>query len=60
MRDDAQAQVAAIVGGGKGAVIGLILGGAAGVGSVYVEGNKDLILEPGTEMVIRTVGPKER
>jgi outer membrane lipoprotein SlyB len=48
-----------ILGGGKGAVIGLILGGAAGVGSVYVEGNKDLILEPGTEMVIRTVR-KER
>ena len=48
------------MGGGKGAAIGLILGGAAGVGSVYVEGNKDLILEPGTEMVIRTVGPKER
>jgi len=44
-----------IIGGGKGAVIGLILGGAAGVGSVYVEGDKDLILEPGTEMVIRTV-----
>jgi outer membrane lipoprotein SlyB len=48
-----------IIGGGKGAVIGLLLGGAAGVGSVYVEGNKDLILEPGTEMVIRTVS-KER
>jgi hypothetical protein len=48
-----------IIGGGKGAVIGLILGGAAGVGSVYVEGNKDLVLEPGTEMVIRTVS-KER
>ena len=44
-----------IIGGGKGAVIGLILGGAAGVGSVYVEGDKDLILDPGTEMVIRTV-----
>jgi len=29
-------------------------------GAFYVEGNKDLILEPGTEMVIRTVGPKER
>lgn len=48
-----------IIGGGKGAVIGLILGGAAGVGSVYVEGDKDLILDPGTEMVIRTVS-KER
>jgi hypothetical protein len=44
-----------IIGGGKGAVIGLILGGAAGVGSVYVEGDKDLVLDPGTEMVIRTV-----
>jgi hypothetical protein len=48
-----------IIGGGKGAVIGLILGGAAGVGRVYVEGDKDLILDPGTEMVIRTVS-KER
>ena len=56
----AGAIIGGIVGGGKGAVIGLILGGAAGVGSVYVEGNKDLILDPGTEMVIRTVGPKER
>jgi outer membrane lipoprotein SlyB len=56
----AGAIIGGIVGGGKGAVIGLILGGAAGVGSVYVEGDKDLILEPGTEMVIRTVGPKER
>jgi outer membrane lipoprotein SlyB len=56
----AGAIIGGIVGGGKGAVIGLILGGAAGVGSVYVEGNKDLILDPGTEMVIRTAGPKER
>lgn len=55
----AGAIIGGIVGGGKGALIGLILGGAAGVGSVYVEGNKDLILEPGTEMVIRTVS-KER
>jgi hypothetical protein len=49
-----------IIGGGKGAIIGLIVGGAAGVGSVYVEGNKDLILDPGTEMVIRTVSSRER
>ena len=49
-----------IIGGGKGAIIGLIVGGAAGVGTVYVEGNKDLVLEPGTEMVIRTVGPRDR
>jgi hypothetical protein len=56
----AGAIIGGIVGGGKGAVIGAILGGAAGVGSLYVEGNKDLILEPGTEMVIRTVGSRDR
>ena len=56
----AGAIIGGIVGGGKGALIGLIVGGAAGVGSVYVEGNKDLILDPGTEMVIRTAGPRER
>ena len=49
-----------IIGGGKGAIIGLIVGGAAGVGSVYVEGNKDLVLDPGTEMVIRTASSRER
>lgn len=43
-----------IIGGGKGAVLGAVIGGAAGVGTVYVEGDKDLILEPGTEMIIRT------
>ncbi|HKY04515.1 MAG TPA: hypothetical protein VJQ56_06480, partial [Blastocatellia bacterium] len=42
-----------IIGGGKGAVLGAVLGGAAGVGTVYIEGDKDLILEPGTEMIIR-------
>lgn len=56
----AGAIIGGIIGGGKGAVIGLLLGGAAGVGSVYVEGNKDLILDQGTEMVIRTAGPRER
>lgn len=56
----AGAIIGGIIGGGKGAVVGAILGGAAGVGSLYVEGNKDLILDPGTEMVIRIVGPKDR
>jgi len=56
----AGAIIGGIVGGGKGALIGAIVGGAAGAGSIYVEGNKDLILDSGTEMVIRTVGPKER
>jgi hypothetical protein len=49
-----------IVGGGKGALIGLILGGAAGVGTVYVDGNKDLILDAGTEMVIRVAKTREK
>ena len=52
--------IGGIVGGGKGALIGLIVGGAAGVGTVYVEGNKDLILDPGTEMVIRIASARER
>jgi hypothetical protein len=48
-----------IVGGGKGALIGLILGGAAGVGTVYVDGNKNLILDAGTEMVIRVAKTRD-
>lgn len=56
----AGAIIGGIVGGGKGAVIGLIVGGAAGVGTVYVDGNKDLILDPGTEMVIRVANSRER
>ncbi len=51
----AGAVIGGVAGGGKGALIGLILGGAVGVGTVYVEGNNDLILDSGTEMVIRTV-----
>jgi hypothetical protein len=50
----AGAIIGGIIGGGKGAVLGAVLGGAAGVGTVYVEGNKELVLEPGTEMIIRT------
>ena len=56
----AGAIIGGIVGGGKGALIGLIAGGAAGVGTVYVDGNKDLMLEPGTEMVIRVTSTRER
>jgi len=49
-----------IVGGGKGALIGVLVGGAAGVGTVYVDGNKDLILDAGTEMVIRVANSRDR
>ncbi len=55
----AGAIIGGIVGGGKGALIGLIVGGAAGVGTVYVDGNKDLVLDPGTEMVIRVASSRE-
>ena len=54
------AVIGGVTGGGKGALIGLIVGGAAGVGTVYIEGNNDLILAPGTEMVIRTTGQRQR
>jgi len=50
--------IGGIAGGGKGAAIGAILGAGAGAGSVYVQGNKDLILDPGTEMTIRTSAPR--
>lgn len=56
----AGAVLGGILGGVKGAVLGAIIGGAAGVGTVYVEGNKELILEPGTEMVIRTLRTNPR
>jgi len=56
----AGAVIGGVVGGVKGAVLGAILGGAAGVGTVYVEGNKELILDTGTEMVIRTASSNSR
>lgn len=49
--------IGGIAGGGKGAAIGAAIGAGVGVGSVYVDGGKDLILEPGTEMLIRSAGP---
>lgn len=47
-----------IAGGGKGALLGAIIGGAAGVGTVAIEGNKDLILDNGTEMLVKTARPR--
>src|SRR5262245_53986463 len=46
-----------IAGGGKGAAIGAILGGAAGGATVLLQDGKDLILEPGTEILIRSAAP---
>ncbi len=48
-----------LMGGGKGALIGILLGGGAGAGSLIVEGEKELRLESGTEMEIRTLRPSE-
>jgi outer membrane lipoprotein SlyB len=56
----AGAVIGGIAGGVKGAVLGAIIGGAAGVGTVYIEGNKDLLLDPGTELVIRTERTRAR
>jgi hypothetical protein len=43
---------------GGGAAIGAFIGAGVGAGSVYIQGNKDLILEPGTEMTVRTSAPQ--
>ena len=52
--------IGGIAGGGKGAAIGAAIGGAAGAGSVYVQSGKDIIFEPGTEMMIRSLGRPRR
>jgi len=49
-----------IAGGGKGAVLGAIIGGAAGVGTVAIEGNKDLVLDSGTEILVKTARARNR
>jgi len=49
----AGAVIGGLAGGRKGAAIGILVGGAAGAGSIAVEGSKELKLESGTEMLIR-------
>jgi hypothetical protein len=56
----AGAVLGGIAGGGKGAAIGAVIGAGAGAGTVLIEGDKDLRLEPGTEMLVRTEGSKDR
>ncbi|MBS1791750.1 MAG: hypothetical protein JST85_28840 [Acidobacteria bacterium] len=46
--------IGAIAKGGKGAAIGAIIGAGVGAGSVFIQGNKELILDAGTEMSVRT------
>ncbi|MBS1811947.1 MAG: hypothetical protein JST84_27545 [Acidobacteria bacterium] len=50
--------IGAIGGGGKGAAIGAILGATVGAGSVFIQG-KDLQFDQGTEIQVRTLGPKK-
>jgi hypothetical protein len=50
--------IGAIAGGGKGAAIGAIVGAGAGAGSVYVQGPNDLDLNAGTELTVRSTGPR--
>ena len=50
--------IGAIAGGGKGAAIGAVVGAGAGAGSVYVQGQNDLSLSTGTEVTIRSTGPR--
>ena len=45
--------IGGIAGGGKGAAIGLIVGGAGGAGSLAINGSKELKIENGTEMLVR-------
>jgi hypothetical protein len=52
------AVIGAIAGGGKGAAIGGIVGGAAGAGSVFILGKDNLELPSGTELKIRSSGPR--
>jgi outer membrane lipoprotein SlyB len=54
------AVIGAVAGGGKGAAIGAILGAGVGAGSVYIQGNKDLVLDPGAEMTVRVAAPRRQ
>ena len=50
--------IGAIAGGGKGAAIGAVIGAGTGAGSVYIQGREDLDLPVGTEVTVRTTGPR--
>jgi hypothetical protein len=50
--------IGAIAGGGKGAAIGGIIGAAGGAGSVFILGKDNLELPSGTELTIRSSGPR--
>lgn len=52
-----EAALSALIGaitGGAGAAIGSLTGAGINAGAVYIQGRKDLVFEPGTEMSVRT------
>jgi outer membrane lipoprotein SlyB len=49
--------IGAVAGGGKGAAIGAAIGAGVGVGSVFIQDGKDLVLDPGTEILVRSASP---
>jgi hypothetical protein len=51
----AGAVIGAIAGGGKGAAIGAAIGAGVGAGSTYIQGSNKVKLEPGTEILIKTL-----
>ena len=48
--------IGAIAGGGKGAAIGAVIGGGAATGGVMSQRGKEIRLEPGQQLRIRTTG----
>ncbi|HWS86880.1 MAG TPA: hypothetical protein VN282_07940 [Pyrinomonadaceae bacterium] len=50
------AVIGAIAGGGKGAAIGAVIGGSAGTAGVMNQRGKEIRLEPGQQLRIRTTG----
>ncbi len=44
-----------LIGGRRGVAIGLLVGGAAGAGSLVVDGTKELKLDRGAELMVRTL-----
>jgi hypothetical protein len=52
--------IGTIAGGGSGAAKGAIIGGGIGVGSVLVQGRRDLDLSKNTLFVIRASSPRSR
>jgi uncharacterized protein YcfJ len=50
--------IGAIAGGGNGAAIGAVIGVGGGAGLVYFQGLNDLDLSAGTELTVRSTGPR--